>query len=105
VVLFFFCLTKGWGCRKGGCIWYLDFTPELGPDILSHETIAHQKDDLAGKLSPESRRQLFCGVGSREEVPYICLDEDERVSDGAEVTSLQVSNDPARLGHRKHHIN
>ncbi|KAL9567494.1 hypothetical protein ACKAV7_008444 [Fusarium commune] len=65
---------------------YLDFTPELGPDILSHETIAHQKDDLAGKLSPESRRQLFCGVDSREEVPYICLDEDERVSDSAGVT-------------------
>ncbi|EWZ79008.1 hypothetical protein FOWG_16786 [Fusarium oxysporum f. sp. lycopersici MN25] len=65
---------------------YLDFTPELGPDILSHETIAHQKDDLAGKLSPESRRQLFCGIDSREEVPYICLDEDERVSDGAGAT-------------------
>ncbi|PNP55221.1 hypothetical protein FNYG_15524 [Fusarium nygamai] len=65
---------------------YLDFTPELGPDIVSHETIAHQKDDLAGKLSPESRRQIFCGVDSREEVPYICLDEDERVSDGAGVS-------------------
>jgi hypothetical protein len=65
---------------------YLQFTPELGPDILSRETIAHQKDDLAGKLSPESRRQLFCGIDSREEVPYIYLDEDERVSDGAGVT-------------------
>ncbi|OBS15031.1 hypothetical protein FPOA_14053 [Fusarium poae] len=53
---------------------YLHFTPELGPDILSRETIAHQKDDLAGTLSPESRRQLFCGIDSREEVPYICLD-------------------------------
>ncbi|KAH7205064.1 hypothetical protein BKA60DRAFT_656244, partial [Fusarium oxysporum] len=31
---------------------YLYFTPELGPDILSRETIAHQKDDVAGKLSP-----------------------------------------------------
>ncbi|KAG6998834.1 hypothetical protein FocnCong_v013541 [Fusarium oxysporum f. sp. conglutinans] len=65
---------------------YLYFTPELGPDILSRETIAHQKDDVAGKLSPESRRQLFCGIDSREEVAYICLDEDERVSDGAGVT-------------------
>ena len=65
---------------------YLHFTPELAPDILSRETIAHQKDDLAGKLSPESRRQLFCGIDSTEEVPYICLDEDERVSDGAGVT-------------------
>ncbi|RKK84479.1 hypothetical protein BFJ68_g17353 [Fusarium oxysporum] len=65
---------------------YPHFTPDLGPDILSRETIAHQKDDLAGKLSPESRRQLFCGIDSREEVPYICLDEDERVSDGAGVT-------------------
>ncbi|KAF4415368.1 hypothetical protein FACUT_13440, partial [Fusarium acutatum] len=62
---------------------YLYFTPELGPDILSRETIAHQKDDVAGKLSPESRRQLFCSIDSREEVPYICLDEDELVSDGA----------------------
>ncbi|KAG5788160.1 hypothetical protein H9Q69_012776 [Fusarium xylarioides] len=35
---------------------YLHFTPELGPDILSRETIAHQKDDLAGTLSPETRR-------------------------------------------------
>ncbi|KAG4256530.1 hypothetical protein BFJ72_g14788 [Fusarium proliferatum] len=69
-----------------GLATYLNFTPELGPDILSHETIAHQKDDLAGKLSPESRRQIFCGVDSREKVPYICLDEDERVSDGAGVT-------------------
>ncbi|RKK66775.1 hypothetical protein BFJ69_g15098 [Fusarium oxysporum] len=65
---------------------YLHFTPELGPDILGRETIAHQNDDLAGTLSPESRRQLFCGIDSRKEVPYICLDEDERVSDGAGVT-------------------
>uniref|UniRef100_A0A0D2YEY6 Xylanolytic transcriptional activator regulatory domain-containing protein n=1 Tax=Fusarium oxysporum (strain Fo5176) TaxID=660025 RepID=A0A0D2YEY6_FUSOF len=65
---------------------YLDFTPELGPDILSHETIAHQKDGLAGRLSPESRRQIFSGIDSREEVPYIGLDEDERVSDGAGVS-------------------
>lgn len=69
-----------------GLATYLNFTPKLGPDILSHETIAHQKDDLAGKLSPKSRRQIFYGINSREEVPYICLDEDKRVSDGAGVS-------------------
>ncbi|KAH7114164.1 hypothetical protein B0J13DRAFT_630962 [Dactylonectria estremocensis] len=65
---------------------YLEFTPELGPDVLSNEAIAHQKDDLAGKMSPESRRQAFCGLGSRAEIPHICLDEDERVSNDAGVT-------------------
>ncbi|RSL84143.1 hypothetical protein CDV31_016741 [Fusarium ambrosium] len=65
---------------------YLEFTPELGPDVLSNEAIAHQKDDLAGKMSPESRRQAFCGIDSRAEIPHICLDEDERVSSDAGVT-------------------
>ncbi|KAM5527792.1 hypothetical protein FOXYSP1_19665 [Fusarium oxysporum f. sp. phaseoli] len=65
---------------------YLGFIPELGPDVLSNETIAHQKDDLTEKLSPESRRQVFCGVDSRAEVPHICLDEDEKVSDDAGIT-------------------
>jgi hypothetical protein len=65
---------------------YLEFTPESGPDILSNGTIAHQKDDLTGKLSPESRRQVFCGIDSREEIPYIYLDEDEGVTDNAGVT-------------------
>ncbi|KAM6506746.1 hypothetical protein FALCPG4_018840 [Fusarium falciforme] len=65
---------------------YLEFTPELGPDVLSKEAIAHQKDDLAGKMSPESRRQAFCGLDSRAEIPHICLDEDERVSNDAGVT-------------------
>jgi hypothetical protein len=35
---------------------YLELTPELSPDVLSKEAIAHQKDDLAGKMSPDSRR-------------------------------------------------
>jgi hypothetical protein len=65
---------------------YLEFTPELGPDVLSNEAIAQQKDDLAGKMSPESRRQAFCGLDSRAEIPHICLDEDERVSNDAGVT-------------------
>ncbi|KAJ4181551.1 hypothetical protein NW759_017181 [Fusarium solani] len=65
---------------------YLEFTPELGPDVLSKEAIAHQKDDLAGKMSPEYRRQAFCGLDSRAEIPHICLDEDERVSNDAGVT-------------------
>ncbi|KAI8648040.1 hypothetical protein NCS55_01502200 [Fusarium keratoplasticum] len=65
---------------------YLEFTPELGPDVLSKEAIAHQRDDLAGKMSPESRRQAFCGLDSRAEIPHICLDEDERVSNDAGVT-------------------
>jgi hypothetical protein len=69
-----------------GLATYLNFTSELGPDTLSHETIAQQKDDLAGKLSPKSRRKIFCGLNSREEVPYIYLDEDKRVSDGAGVS-------------------
>ncbi|KAL3587858.1 hypothetical protein FPOAC2_13757 [Fusarium poae] len=65
---------------------YLEFTPELGPDILGVETITRQKDDLTGKLSPESRRQVFCGIDSRDKVPYVYLDEDERVTDNAGVT-------------------
>ncbi|KAJ4215600.1 hypothetical protein NW757_014686 [Fusarium falciforme] len=65
---------------------YLEFTPELGPDVLSKEAIAHQKDNLAGKMSPESRRQAFCGLNSRAEIPHICFDEDERVSNDAGVT-------------------
>ncbi|RSL86279.1 hypothetical protein CDV31_016424 [Fusarium ambrosium] len=65
---------------------YLEFTPELGPDVLSNGAIAHQKDDLAGRLSPETRRQVFCGIDSRAEIPHICLDEDERVSSDAGVT-------------------
>ncbi|KAJ4177216.1 hypothetical protein NW767_015202 [Fusarium falciforme] len=65
---------------------YLEFTPELGPDVLSKEAIAHQKDDLAGKMSPGYRRQTFCGLDSRAEIPHICLDEDERVSNDAGVT-------------------
>jgi hypothetical protein len=65
---------------------YLEFTPELGPDVLSNETIAHKKDDFAGKLDPEPSRQVSRGVDFRGEVPYICLDEDERVSDDAGVT-------------------
>ncbi|EKJ68583.1 hypothetical protein FPSE_11241 [Fusarium pseudograminearum CS3096] len=65
---------------------YLEFTPELGPDILGSDTIARQKDDLAGKLSPESRRQVFCGIDSREKVPYVYLGEDERVTDNAGIT-------------------
>ncbi|KAH7111566.1 hypothetical protein EDB81DRAFT_894279 [Dactylonectria macrodidyma] len=65
---------------------YLEFTPELGPDVLSSKTIACQKDDLAGKMSPESRREVFCGLNSRAEIPHICLDEDERVSNDAGVT-------------------
>lgn len=51
----------------------LEFAPELGPDVLSTETIARQKDDLAGKMSPESRRKAFCGLDSRAEIPHICL--------------------------------
>ncbi|RSL80950.1 hypothetical protein CEP52_017299 [Fusarium oligoseptatum] len=37
-------------------------------------------------MSPESRRQAFCGLDSRAEIPHICLDEDERVSNNAGVT-------------------
>ncbi|KAH7232472.1 hypothetical protein B0J15DRAFT_409178 [Fusarium solani] len=37
-------------------------------------------------MSPESRRQAFCGLDSRAEIPHICLDEDERVSNDAGVT-------------------
>jgi hypothetical protein len=65
---------------------YLEFTPELGPDILSSDTIASQKDDLTGKLNPESRRQVFCGIDSRGEAPYVYLDEDERVTDNTGIT-------------------
>ncbi|SPJ87886.1 uncharacterized protein FTOL_12355 [Fusarium torulosum] len=65
---------------------YLEFTPELGPEILGSDTIASQKDDLTGKLSPESRRQVFCGIDSRDKVPYVYLDEDERVTDNAGIT-------------------
>jgi hypothetical protein len=35
-----------------GLAEYLEFTPELGPDMLGSDTITHQKDDLTGKLSP-----------------------------------------------------
>ncbi|KAL6406090.1 hypothetical protein AUP68_10652 [Ilyonectria robusta] len=69
-----------------GLAMYLEFAPELGPDVLGSETIARQKDDLAGKMSPESRREVFCGLDSRAEIPHICLDEDERVSNNAGVT-------------------
>jgi hypothetical protein len=65
---------------------YLEFTSQLGPDILSSDTIACRKDDLMGKLSPESRRQVFCGIDSREKVPYVYLDEDERVTDNAGIS-------------------
>ncbi|KAL6405842.1 hypothetical protein AUP68_10981 [Ilyonectria robusta] len=65
---------------------YLEFTPELGPDILSSKTIACQRDDLARKMSPESRGAAFRGLDSRAEIPHICLDEDERVSNDAGFT-------------------
>ncbi|KAH6879847.1 hypothetical protein B0T10DRAFT_412926 [Thelonectria olida] len=65
---------------------YLEFVPELGPDVLGTENIARQKDDLAGKMSPESRRKAFCGLESRVKMSHICLDEDERVSNDAGVT-------------------
>ncbi|KAH6955949.1 hypothetical protein BKA56DRAFT_663112 [Ilyonectria sp. MPI-CAGE-AT-0026] len=65
---------------------YLEFAPDLGPYVLGTETIARQKDDLAGKMSPESRREAFCCLNSRAEIPHICLDEDERVSNDAGVT-------------------
>ncbi|KAH7117379.1 hypothetical protein EDB81DRAFT_767188 [Dactylonectria macrodidyma] len=51
-----------------GLAMYLEFAPELGPDVLGTETIARQKDDLAGKMSPESRRDAFYGLGSRAEI-------------------------------------
>ena len=65
---------------------YLESTVGLGLDVLSRETLATQKDDLAGKINPESRKKIFCGLDSRAEIPHICLDEDERVSSGAGVT-------------------
>jgi hypothetical protein len=65
---------------------YLEFTPELSPDVLGNKTIAHQKDNLAGKLNPESRKQVFYSIDSRDKVLYICLNEDEMVSDDAGVT-------------------
>ncbi|KAL6411026.1 hypothetical protein AUP68_07462 [Ilyonectria robusta] len=62
---------------------YLEFAPELGPDVLGTETIARQKDDLAGKMSPESRREAFCGLDFRAE--YIdclisCAQRDWRIT-------------------------
>ncbi|KAH7109785.1 hypothetical protein EDB81DRAFT_849298 [Dactylonectria macrodidyma] len=65
---------------------YLEFAPELGPDILGSATIAHQKDDLAGKLDAATRREMFCGIDSRDEIPRICLSEDDRVTDDAGVS-------------------
>ncbi|KAH8654320.1 hypothetical protein BGZ61DRAFT_435165 [Ilyonectria robusta] len=65
---------------------YLEFAPELGPDILGSATIAHQKDDLAGKLDAATRREMFCGIGSRDEIPRICLREDDGVTDDAGVS-------------------
>ncbi|KAH6974708.1 hypothetical protein EDB80DRAFT_768800 [Ilyonectria destructans] len=65
---------------------YLEFAPELGPDILGSATIAHQKDDLAGKLDAATRREMFCGIGSRDEIPRICLREDDGVTDNAGVS-------------------
>jgi hypothetical protein len=41
---------------------------------------------LAGKLSPEPRRKVFRGIESREMVPYVYLDEGERVTDNAGIT-------------------
>jgi hypothetical protein len=42
-----------------GLAEYLEFTPELGLDILGSDTIAHQKDDLTGKLSPNPEDRPF----------------------------------------------
>ncbi|KAI3570588.1 hypothetical protein IWW34DRAFT_839061 [Fusarium oxysporum f. sp. albedinis] len=42
-----------------GLAEYFEFTPELGPDILGSDTIAHQKDDLTGKLSPNPEDRPF----------------------------------------------
>ncbi|KAL6405384.1 hypothetical protein AUP68_11138 [Ilyonectria robusta] len=65
---------------------YLEFAPELGPDILSSATIAHQKDDLAGEIDAATRREIFCGIDSRDEIPRICLSEDNRVTDDTGVS-------------------
>lgn len=57
---------------------YLVFTPKLGLDILSSDTIAHQKDDLTGKLSPNPKDRLFI-ILTLKKVPYIYLDSTCRI--------------------------
>ena len=70
---------------KIGLVAYLDSTVGLCPDVLACKTLASQTDDLAGRMHPEARRQVFCGLGTGKEAPHIGLDEDEKVSSGAGV--------------------
>ncbi|EEU33734.1 uncharacterized protein NECHADRAFT_56184 [Fusarium vanettenii 77-13-4] len=37
-------------------------------------------------MSPETRRQVFCGINSRAKIPHIYLDKDKRVSNDTRVT-------------------
>jgi hypothetical protein len=69
-----------------GLAAYLDATAGLCPDVLSCKTLASQTDNLAGQLRPEARKQVFCGLDPRDDVPHIAINEDERVSSGAGVT-------------------
>ncbi|KAL6408562.1 hypothetical protein AUP68_08422 [Ilyonectria robusta] len=65
---------------------YLEFAPELGSDILGSATIAHQKDNLAGKIDTITRREMFCGIDSRGKIPCLYLSKDNRVTDNARVS-------------------
>ncbi|KAI8676082.1 hypothetical protein NCS56_00495100 [Fusarium sp. Ph1] len=59
---------------------YLESTADLCPEVLSSTRIASREDDLSGKISTPGRRQIYCGLGSENQAPHICLNQDERVT-------------------------
>jgi hypothetical protein len=71
--------------KQIGLAAYLDSTAGLWPEVLSCKTLASQTDDPAGRPHSEARKQVFCCLDPREDVPHIALDEDERVSSGGGV--------------------
>ncbi|KAH6870960.1 hypothetical protein B0T10DRAFT_568540 [Thelonectria olida] len=65
---------------------YLESTHDLCPGILGSAELSDREDKLAEKMSVADRRQVYCGLDSRDEVSRICLSEDERVSSGAGIS-------------------
>ncbi|KAH7243997.1 hypothetical protein MRS44_016941 [Fusarium solani] len=59
---------------------YLESTADLCPEVLSSTRIASVEDDLSGKISTPSRRQIYCGIRSGNQAPHICLNRDERIT-------------------------
>lgn len=65
---------------------FLDFAGNLCPDLLGSGRLASKGDDLANQTTPDTRRQLYCGLVGERAAPHICLRADEPHTEHAGIT-------------------